>query len=401
MKINHVKIKNFKGIKIVDVSTERNMIVISGPNGAGKSSFCDAIMTALAGKDKSITRPIREGADRASIEIELDGYVVRKYFTQSTSPALSVTPNGQMAGLKSPQAWLNEHIGNLKFDPSEFSRLEEKKQRELLMELAGLNLDEENKKIETLYNDRQFLGRELKAMYKPSEAEKHLVKGFENKEEVSVAEVSNNLVREKAIRESFLHAQAVIKKNQETIEQMKKQIAFLENESANFSKIQDTKENLVVLQETINKAEGENQKIRDAKRITEAEKVYKAKENEYETKELELKHVRDVKQQLIEAAKYPIKGLSVSDDGVLFNNIPFSQINDSQKIVIGTLIALALMPKNNPIKIIFIKLGSLLDDKALAYLEQVSLEQDAQIVVEFVGEHKGFHIIEGEIIKED
>ena len=399
--MKNVKIKNFKGIKIVDVSTEKNMIVISGPNGAGKSSFCDAIMTALAGKDKAISRPIRNGESKATIEIELDGYKVQKVFSQSKNPTLHVTPTGGVEPLKSPQAWLNAHIGNLKFDPSEFARLKESEQRDLLMKIAGLNLREDDELINKLYDERRLIGREIDAMEKPSEEELKEARKYQDIEEVSVSELSQQLQEESRKNDYFNSAKGKMLNNDARIEELEAEINNLKNENSELAKVQDTEVDLEELRTKIQNAEHDNEVIRIAKAVLEAKEKQNKKEEEYKAKSAELDQARDTKKQLIEAAQYPIEGLSISDDGVLYKDVPFSQINDSQQLVIGTLIALALMPKDNPIKIIFIKLGSLLDENALAYLEKVSLEQDAQFVLELVGDNnKGFKIVEGEVVNE-
>lgn len=48
MKINSIKIKNFRGLRDVDVSLEPNLTVFVGNNGAGKSSVLDAIGICLS-----------------------------------------------------------------------------------------------------------------------------------------------------------------------------------------------------------------------------------------------------------------------------------------------------------------------------------------------------------------
>lgn len=400
MNIKNVKIKNFKGIKIIDVSTEKNMIVITGPNGAGKSSFCDAIMTCLAGKDKAITRPIRNGESKAEIEVELDGYVAQRVFKSGkhgkVSNILHVTPTGKIEPIKAPQAWLNEHIGNLKFDPSDFARMDEVDQREMLMELAGLDLEAEDKKIDSLFEERKFLGRELKGMvnYEIDES----VREYAEKEEVNIISLMEKISDNN--RNKIKHTENIARINTIDIEiqNLKKEQENLINENSTITVLPDEEANNLQVQ--VDNSEEKNNAIREAKEAVEGGKKYEAKFEEHRLKGEELEKARDEKKQLIEAATYPIEGLSVDDDGVLYNDVPFSQVNDSQKIVIGTLIALALVPEGG-IKIIFIKLGSLLDDNALAYLEKVSLEQDAKIIIEFVGEdNKGFKIVEGEIVKE-
>jgi len=399
MKMNKVKIKNFKGIKIIDISTEKNMIFISGPNGAGKSSFCDAIMTTLSGNDKAIKRPIREGESMASVVIELDGYKVTQVIRQGKPRTVTVQPLDSATPMKGPQAWLNEHIGNLRFDPSEFARLSEKEQRETLMQLAGLDLFTEEEKIKEIEDERLLIGRDVTQMSKPTEEEVDEAKKADVGGEVSVSELSNRYNKETLIRQEFNQAQQEIINYSGELGTLEARIEKVKANLATLRLVKDTEEDADALKAKIDNAEELNTKIRASKAILESNDKHLAKQKEYEEKTSELEQARDMKKQLIEAAEYPIEGLSVDDDGVTYNGIPFSQINDSQKIVIGTLIALALIPEGG-IKMIFIKLGSLLDDKALAYLEKVSLEQDAKFVIEFVGDSKGGIMIEdGEVVE--
>lgn len=400
MKIKNVKIKNFKGIKVIDLSTEKNMIVITGKNGAGKSSFCDAIMTALAGKDKAIVKPIRNGESKAVVEVQLDGYKVTRVFRENQAPTLHVTPEGRMEPIKSPQAWLNEHIGNLKFDPSEFAKFSEKDQREILMELSGLDLDSENTKIDNLFNERKYAKQRLKEMGQFSDAEAKLAREYKDKEIIDVVELSKEInAYEVADRQKKTNSSRITEIESE-IEALKKEREELINANAQIKVLPE--EELQTMRNNLDNSQEENKKIQEAKNLSVKIRDYNNQVEKVNQLEKDLESARDTKQQLIQAAQYPIEGLSVNDDGVLFNDVPFSQINDSQKIVIGTLIALALMPKDNPIKIVFIKLGSLLDDKSLSYLEKVSEEQDAQIWIEFVGEdQKGILIVEGEVVEKN
>ena len=398
MNIKNVKIKNFKGIKIIDISTEKNMIFISGPNGAGKSSFCDAIMTTLSGNDKAIKRPIREGESMASVVIELDGYKVTQVIRQGKPRTITVQPLDSSTPMQGPQAWLNEHIGILKFDPGHFVTMKDTEQRNIITKLAGLNLEDEDKKIEEIYNDRLFIGREIDNMSKPSEEEVDEAKKADVGGEISVSELSEAYTKESSVRTTYLGDQQEIKNNLIKIEELKGSIKGFEERNEALSQTKDTTENLEELKAKIDNAEELNTKIRASKVILEANDKHLTKQKEQEDKTEELSVARDTKKQLIQAATYPIEGLSVDDTGVTYNGIPFSQVNDSQKLTIGSLIALSLMPKNDPIKLILIKNASLFDDKALDYLQKTAIKEGAQFVLEFIHNDKGFVMEEGEVI---
>lgn len=76
MKINTIKIKNFRGIPDMEISLER-ISFFTGPCGAGKTSVLKAFNFALTGDVKK--DDIREQSDRASatlssatIEVDVD-----------------------------------------------------------------------------------------------------------------------------------------------------------------------------------------------------------------------------------------------------------------------------------------------------------------------------------------
>lgn len=85
MKIINLKAENIKKIKAVDITPTDNTVVITGKNGQGKSSILDSILFALGGKDalKDTPKPVRDGEDHASVEIDLGDYkVVRTWNEQ-------------------------------------------------------------------------------------------------------------------------------------------------------------------------------------------------------------------------------------------------------------------------------------------------------------------------------
>jgi hypothetical protein len=93
----------------------------------------------------------------------------------------------------------------------------------------------------------------------------------------------------------------------------------------------------------------------------------------------------------------PVKGLTFTEEEVLFNGLPIEQASHSQRMKIG--VALALHGKEN-YRIVLIRDGSLLDKKSEKMLAQIADEMKAQIFVERVGTGKDNHIIieDGEIV---
>ena len=132
---------------------------------------------------------------------------------------------------------------------------------------------------------------------------------------------------------------------------------------------------------------------------------------EYDKKQAELKAAKQVitglesdmikidieKDTRIKAAKFPIEGLGITDECVIFNNKPFSQLSTGEQIRISTAIAMALNPE---LKIILIKDGSLLDAEGTKAIMDIAKDKDYQLWIEKCADEKGplgIYIEDGEI----
>jgi len=168
MKIIKLIAENFKILKAVEIEPgNNNTIIITGKNGAGKTSVLDAIAIAMAGKKavKELKKAIREGEDKAFVTIETEKYIITRKWTQNDSGTLVVKDN-EGRTYPSPQAFLDKIIGELTFDPLEFSLSKPQEQRQILINLIGqadilAKLDD---KRQIAYNNRTDINRELKSL---------------------------------------------------------------------------------------------------------------------------------------------------------------------------------------------------------------------------------------------
>jgi hypothetical protein len=104
----------------------------------------------------------------------------------------------------------------------------------------------------------------------------------------------------------------------------------------------------------------------------------------------------DVENDLsLSAAKLPIEGLGVDEEGVTFKDIPFNQLSDAEKLKVSVAIAMA---KNPTLRVIHIKNGSLLDKKSMAVIESLAKDNDYQIWIERVEDSVGIKIEDGEVV---
>ena len=98
MKIVRLEAENVKRLVAVEIAPDGSLVVIGGKNGAGKSSTLDSIAMALGGKDLVPEKPLRDGAEKGHVEVDLGDLIVRRTFTAAGGGSLEAT-----AG--SAQAW--------------------------------------------------------------------------------------------------------------------------------------------------------------------------------------------------------------------------------------------------------------------------------------------------------
>jgi len=163
MKIVSLTAENIKKLKAVHIEPKDNVVMLTGKNGAGKSSVLDSILYALAGGKELPEMPIRSGESSGKITIDLGEYVVIRTFTPKGSYLEIRNKEGFKAN--SPQSLLDSIIGKISFDPLSFiNEKDSKKQRKVLLDLIGVNLDEYDNKINILGEQRRTISKEKKRL---------------------------------------------------------------------------------------------------------------------------------------------------------------------------------------------------------------------------------------------
>lgn len=138
MKIQHIEIKDFKGIKEAALNTGQ-LTLVSGGNGEGKSSILDAIKAAFAGGGANL---IRRGADKASIFIDLAELKVSRTITEKGNYPKITDDRGMSPS--SPQKFLAGLLGVAHpFNPLDFYNEPAREQRAMLLKLVTAELDPE------------------------------------------------------------------------------------------------------------------------------------------------------------------------------------------------------------------------------------------------------------------
>src|SRR3989304_5788661 len=139
MKILKLTAENVKKLRAVEITPTGELVEITGRNGAGKSSVLDSLWWALAGTKHIQAVPIRKGATKARIRLDLGELTVERRFSEK-GPTPTVE-NAEGARFTSPQGILDALLGALTFDPLAFVGQEPREQFETLRRLLPLPHD--------------------------------------------------------------------------------------------------------------------------------------------------------------------------------------------------------------------------------------------------------------------
>ncbi|MCJ7790557.1 MAG: AAA family ATPase [Candidatus Atribacteria bacterium] len=400
MRIIRLQAENIKKIKAIDITPTTDMVVISGKNGAGKSSALDAIWFALEGRGslKKTPEPIRKGEKNAKVTLTLDDFIVTKNFTANDKSYLKVT-NKEGLAYGSPQELLDSFIGQLAFDPLEFAQMKEGEQRNLLLQVAEIDIDSLDDKIMDLREERRLKGQEVKLLSGQRE------------------EITTNELPEKVISTSVLNDELEVALNNisdwnntfKDLGEHKRRFFTLKEELIKLENIivdeeKWIKENHPVdvsgIKERILKADNINYQVMARERNKIADKKQKEAQDIYDNYTSKIDDVIKQKETALSTAKMPITGLGISETGVTYNDIPFGQLSSSEQLRVSLAIAMALNPK---LKVIRITDGSLLDEDSMEIIRKLAEKKDYQVWVEKVdGTGKiGFYIEEGEVVNEN
>lgn len=423
MKLARLEILDFKRISAVAIDADtQNPIILSGDNAQGKTSILDAIEWALTrgGAD----RPIRNGADSATVALTLtDGtnrvFTVRRKAKGANQYLDISTADG--AKMPSPQKFLDSLVGSLAFDPEAFTRLKPKEQADALRIAVGLDTSDLDADYKTAYAQRTEANRVKDNAEKVFKA--CPVVAGQPRERQSAGTIIAD--REKLLTE-LRHTEAAaellddteetivaqherIKELEAQLEQAKNVLAKLEQDKQqqqmnldqrkaatkdHEAKIEACDIALRNIDAANSEVDAHNRALEDRKQKEEA---YRAALERAATLDAEVKRIQAEKEARIAAAKFPVPGLSIEDDTVLVNDVPFSDLNTAERIKVSTLIA---MSQNPELKVIFVREGALVSRANLAVLAELAKTHDMQVWIEKFSEdpeENSLHIEDGHI----
>lgn len=419
MRIIRLQASNVKRLKAVDITPKGPVVSIGGKNGAGKTSVMDAIEMALGGERSIPDEPVRRGEKRGKVVLDLGDLTVTRTVTAAGGTALAVeTKEG--AEYKSPQSILDRLTGDLSFDPVAFERMDQKAQAEAVRRVVGLDVSDLDRARQEAYDERTVVNRQHKAAAAHAERlPRH--EGIGEAADVSdlVRQLADAEVQAKALRD--LNDEAA--EESEQLQAMRQGVLDIDSEMARLqaerrhlletaipesearlgalldratvmaTEMADTQalrasiEGAAALAAKVNENKAREAADREAARL-------KAESDRLSAKILDLDGQRRAR---IAACTFPVEGLSLGDQGLTLDGLPFQQASSAQRLRVAVALALAANPK---LRVVLIRDGSLLDSDSLRLVGEMAAAQDAQLWVEMVEDEPGraaVHIVDGEV----
>jgi energy-coupling factor transporter ATP-binding protein EcfA2 len=421
MRIVKMTAQNIKKLKVVEITPDGNLVQITGANGAGKSSVLDAIYYALAGTAHLPSVPVRQGEEKAHVRLELGELTVTRRFTKEGGTSLIVeAQNG--ARFPSPQKVLDDLLGQLTFDPLEFSRMKPKAQLDALRSVVplSLNLEELDALNQRDFDARTALNREVKSLDNQAAAivvpEGTPEEGVDDAAIVKELEAAgeHNTAVEKHKADLGRIRLAIDQAKQEAYSQRRIAEDYRKKAEAADQKAEELSAASLQNQSNLEHLEAQNKLTIDTTEIktkfNQAKVTNAAVQNKQRQKAIwaEAKKKRETadaltntmaerlrkKEEAISTAQMPVPGLTFGDGEVLLNGLPLAQASSAEQLRVLVAIAMAANPK---LRVLRITDGSLLDESNFKLIAEMADQEQYQVWIETVSGKCGIVMEDGEV----
>jgi len=426
MTILELRSENVKKISVVEIKpTPTGLVIVSGKNGAGKSSVIDTIEMTLGGADHIPSKPVRKGQDKATGELNLGDFTVKRVITAAGGSSLIVR-NKDGIKMESPQTLLDGFYRSLTFDPLEFARQKPADRSKTLRELLGLDFTKLEAEYRVLYDQRTEINRVAKAKeamlganprYKDVPAEEQSTAEILEKQRQAMerGHAAIRLTSEaKALKDAVSVGETRIERLSKTLVEIeaeiarltKKRVEVLEERTDVRSEVDAQRQQLhdaeakaksAVVPATenfvaeLNRIEAINAKVRKNRVVDEIAAEFKARTKESEALTKKMEAIERQKRDAIANAKFPVPGLGLSDSNeVTFDGIPFDNASTAEQLKISVAMGLAMNPK---LRVLLIRQGNDLDADNLKLIADMATAANAQIWLEKVDVVNGVSVI--------
>lgn len=395
-------VENYKGVREISLTPEGALVVIAGGNGAGKSSFIDAFVELFDPKGTRLTpKPIRDGEDEARAEFtdtDLGVRIVRTWKKDDAGKLEVFALDG--AKYSKPTEVVASLTGGLIFDPVAFLNLDERKQRDALLAKVDLPIDLDELAREKAGAESRRLdgGREVRRLQGALSSLPAPAPGAPTVE-VSAADIIDAIQDAQQFeRDGELHRielnrhSAAISNEEGRIQELEHQLTLAraalvqanEDHAAVAHELKHWEEaperpDLDALRAKLAAVDETNATVRAVHEYTRVAAELAAATEVVTAAQMDIEAVEHQKQAALATAVFPVDGLSVDEDGVTFQGIPFGQVNTAMRRRVAFAIATAGDPK---LRLVIVKDGDLLDADSLEGIRALADERGYTVLVE-------------------
>ncbi len=412
MKVQSVKIKNFRNIEDLEKEINGANILLLGDNAVGKSNFLKAIQLALGNTDMAGVDQVMHGKQEAIIQVVTDDkgneYTFQVKFKEgSDKPTITVTaPNGLKSSTKSA---IGAIVGEINFDIDKFVEMSQtdkgrKEQVEIVRSFLSIEVKEQlqkhENKIKTMYEDRTELNRQLKTIdgfIKESDLSADDMQKYFFPQDISklTLEINEAIKHNQTVEKTSSSKRQSIttiedKQNRITkllaeIESLKSDIKLVESviKADDIWLSKNTVIDITELQKKQSEATDFNMKSEKAKSIrgqqVRRDELYKESEN----LTVLIETTRQLISDTIKDLDMPVAGLSFNENNLLYNGsiVDESTLSTSEIMMLGVKLKMA---KNPNARILCIERGESLGIQKLKDLQKMAKDYDFQLIMEQV-----------------
>lgn len=400
MKLIGLKINNLRRISAIEMEIkESGMTEIRGHNRQGKTTVLDAVEVLLKGKKFISQDMIQHGKDIATIKGTLkdgdDVYTVERDIRDGKAPILRLKKNGSPVK-SSPETFLSSLVNDITFNPRPFMDKSDLEKQKFMMKVAGIDFTELDKQIDGLYDERKIVGREVKnygEIVIPEKVETRSAKElFAERAEAGEAmqdfietdgKLQGLVADRAAAEERIAELQAEIVRQHDIINELSPHIdkgtKVVAKKQAKVAALRTQKQietDIANLEEHNVKAAAYNQTIEKAKERD-------AKQARYNELTEKIEGIRKDKIKQLTAAKLPVPGMVLKEDGIYLNGTHSSNWSESESMRASADLCLNM---NSDLRAIFIDRGEAYDSASLQDLNHWAEKNDLQAIITIVSD---------------
>lgn len=297
---------------------------------------------------------------------------------------------------------LDKFFSRIGFDPLKFVQMQPRDQRQTLMDLLGIDFSEFETERAKLLQDKSNAVTQMKSLDSQLDTSPRVPENTPD-EEISSGDLIQqiqNATAQTAKKEQMIHA---ILLNNKTIEEKRERIESLQRQLQELYDIQEDLEKKVTsinpeplepLHEQLKNIEETNRQVRQKQQVISISERLLQVERIIESLNENIKSIDQDKRDALESAKFPVKGLTFDESGVLFQGVPLKQASSAEQIRVSLAIGIAMNPS---LKFLIIRDGSLLDSRSRELIANMAAKHNMQVFIEAVDEsgYMGFVIDDG------